>query len=275
MIPSPPRLPLSWSIETAALLARHAAAAVAHAPPPSREALERCTRLARRRLRVWEEALAGLPVPCTGRAGDGPPDACRTALVREILAGDPLDRVWCAFLSLQPGPGAAGAAERLHWSRMRLVNEALRCLPETEENGRQHGPSARPTALDRWTDLLLAAMGRPQATRRYATAPARHDEFVRDLARRQSPQQEAYRWTTWLDGLRRCGTALGFTRHMPADDERGYLQAALRCLGPAFGDPAQRLYSPWFVRHSRRLRAVPVELLPASEASAAIVAAWN
>lgn len=185
--------------------------------------------------------------------------------LQEVLVGEMFDRVWCGVLaSADPSRGGyAGTwmAERLFWAQLEIVNGVLQAALDAAPADSSLGTEATgfQRRIERWTDLLLAAVGDSATAGKFAFSRQRHAEFREDAAGigsggesgsdagtdMKSLTARAARWAGWIGGLRAGFHGSGDCSSEAATTWRELFEVVLSGFGSEFLSPAGRCHSPW------------------------------
>lgn len=184
--------------------------------------------------------------------------------LQEVLVGEMFDRVWCGVLaSADPSRGGyAGMwmAERLFWAQLEIVNGVLQAALDAAPADSSLGTEATAfqRRIERWTDLLLAAVGDSATAGKFAFSRQRHAEFREDAAGIGSAESgassgndlksltaRAARWAGWIGALRESFHASGDCTSEAATTWRELFEVVLSGFGSEFLSPAGRCHSPW------------------------------
>jgi hypothetical protein len=252
-------------VELAALVAAHGPAFLAAIEQVAQPGLEEYWTASKCRLDRWSRAIKqySVEIPYLGGAERVARWKAVRPVLEEILAGEVLTRVFAAVACAHDRRHGRCEAEpvvrSVHIGHLEARNRALNLLVfgqgfATEEavvlNRLRRG-------AERWTDLLLAHLdeqqlhqqhsNEPFATREFAFAPARVEEFAGDL-RLEQYAGGGIAWQLTLASLR-AAFRRGLSPTSPNGDLNQQIAAGvLRCYEARLFDSTGLTRSLWMVR---------------------------
>jgi hypothetical protein len=173
-------------------------------------------------------------------------------LAEEILTGEILTRVWCAFLSawdqLRRGDEVEPLGRSIYRGHLEVRNRLLSLMLEPELLSPREADSLNRLrrASERWTDLLLGQMLSLADVTFVAHSPSRAEDFARG-GRSRTPHSET------AAALVRVGLSGAFSNHFHGSTGGGPLnrriaQGILACLDPTLFDSSGVPQSHWWAR---------------------------
>lgn len=254
-------------IELAAVVAQYHNGLIQQSPALPKDQLERFTHLYCQRCLRWEDTLTAYHDTFLISASPGA-NACWPgvkATLAEIITGDVLVRVWSAAVAAHHALHGESTpwAERWLLLQTRCSTTALRFmvrgpfvpLPEAAELNRlQH-------RVERWTDLLLGALGEYPTTTAFAFCSQRMREFCRDWQEHQTQQRADLQWSWALASLKSGFAQLPWPLAAAQQSNGELAKAVLGCFS------AELFSHDGLLRWTKWLDAPSPEMLPSERPS--------
>jgi len=158
------------------------------------------------------------------------------ATLEEILLSELLSRVWAALLvgydQHHGGQEASPLARSILQDHLELRSRLLHLLLQPDEYLIHYASRLNQlrTQVERWTDLLLAALVEVVPSTPFAFDPSRVQDFARDFSLRTPPARRQQAWKLALASLKKSFQTTLQPSSTNPDLNKAIAQAVVQCL---------------------------------------------